>query len=564
MSDTNVTDIKAAKRKPSLRCIVVKRKDDGTLNVVERAASNALGDDPFLGMYGNKNIIEPPYDLQVLTSLPEYCGELRPALDAMITNIDRLGHRIIAKSNVQDLNAELPENVLREISIAENFFDNAILDNDVGTFTEFRSRLRMDNETTGNAYIEVIPTLTDSSIPAGLNHLPSWSMRLRKQDDKFTPYEVPRAVKDSKGNWSIKKFPTSKRFRQYVQIREYGAEGVYFKEWGDPRSVDCRTGDVVEPGSIEPEYLAHEVIHIKLYSTKSPYGLPRTIGQLFAIFGTRAAEEINYTTFENNQIPAMVLLGTNVAVTDGSVDRLNEFIEDRVQGNKNYATIVIVEAEPIGEGMRDPGSMKLELKPLVEHQHTDAMFQKYIESNMQSVRRAFRLPPVYLGRADEYNRSTSESSKKVAEEQIFVPERGAFDALMNNTIMMRLGVSSALFKSNSPSVSDNYELTQLLATAERSGGLTPRISRMIVERILGVELPEVPTEVNPDLPFTWTTLQSQLAVQSETKPSSNNVEKTRQDVVAELGSYISRLEVDKHISADQAILVRSKLNELAA
>jgi hypothetical protein len=87
---------------------------------------------------------------------------------------------------------------------------------------------------------------------------------------------------------------------------------------------------------------------------------------------------------------------------------------------------------------------------------------------------------------------------------------------------------------------------------------------MIVERILGVELPEVPTEVNPDLPFTWTTLQSQLAVQSETKPSSNNVEKTRQDVVAELGSYISRLEVDKHISADQAILVRSKLNELAA
>jgi len=135
---------------------------------------------------------------------------------------------------------------------------------------------------------------------------------------------------------------------------------------------------------------------------------------------------------------------------------------------------------------------------------------------------------------------------------------------MNNTIMMRLGVSSALFKSNSPSVSDNYELTQLLATAERSGGLTPRISRMIVERILGVELPEVPTEVNPDLPFTWTTLQSQLAVQSETKPSSNNVEKTRQDVVAELGSYISRLEVDKHISADQAILVRSKLNELAA
>lgn len=914
MSDTNITDIKSAKRKPTLRCIVVKRKDDGTLNVVERAASNALGDDPFLGVYGNKNIIEPPYDLQVLSSLQEYCGELRPTLDAMTTNTEKLGHRILPRTNVQDLNSEIPQDIKDEIYTAENFFENAILDQDICTFTEFRSRIRMDLETTGNAYAEVIPSLANPLNPAGLNHLPSWTMRLRKQDDTFTSYDVPRAVKQREGTWVIKKFPTSKRFRQFVQIREYGVEGVYFKEWGDPREVDSRTGEVVEKGSIDPQYLAHEVIHIKIYSTKSPYGLPRDIGNLFAIFGSRAAEEINYTTFENNQIPAMVLLGTNVAVTDGSVDRLNEFIEDRVQGNKNYATIVIVEAEPIGEGMRDPGSMKLELKPLVEHQHTDAMFQKYLEGNAQSIRRAWRIPAIFTGRSDDYSRAcysedtetltetgwklhheisvyekiaaydpktgkvvfvvpeskhvyqvkdenmlrfagkttdclvttdhtmicrregqkkwktfkagmipyyryevplaadewegtelksfalprfetckidkrnrpghhhkninaddwleflgyfisegstvstetqmapylvtiaqkdrdnvakitacldrigwkystwegkdevvrfnisnkclrewlvnnigthaqdkkipweylnlnkhqlailfnammlgdgtsdsrenrdsssyctsssilagqvqrlllqlgyrsvvgpgtramrvsftpnrtallksvdngrcptnvtsvkytgevycfsvprygyfvtrrngkiaiqgnTAEASRKLANEQIFAPEREAFDAIINNTIITRLGLANVQFKSNSPSVTDNYELTQLLATGERSGGLTPRISRMIVEKILSVDLPEVPSEINPDYPFTWTTLQANLAAQVETKPQSDSgVDKSR-EVMVELNAYVSHLELDKHITPEQAVLVRSKLAELAA
>lgn len=564
MSDTNITDIKSAKRKPTLRCIIVKRKDDGTLNVVERAASNALGDDPFLGVYGNKNIIEPPYDLQVLSSLQEYCGELRPTLDAMTTNIEKLGHRILPRTNVQDLNSEIPQDIKDEIYTAENFFENAILDQDICTFTEFRSRIRMDLETTGNAYAEVIPSLANPLNPAGLNHLPSWTMRLRKQDDTFTSYDVPRAIKQKEGTWVIKKFPTSKRFRQFVQIREYGTEGVYFKEWGDPREVDSRTGEVVEKGSIDPQYLAHEVIHIKIYSTKSPYGLPRDIGNLFAIFGSRAAEEINYTTFENNQIPAMVLLGTNVAVTDGSVDRLNEFIEDRVQGNKNYATIVIVEAEPIGEGMRDPGSMKLELKPLVEHQHTDAMFQKYLESNRESVRRAWRIPAIFVGLSQDYSRATAEASRKLANEQIFAPEREAFDAIINNTIITRLGLANVQFKSNSPSVTDNYELTQLLATGERSGGLTPRISRMIVEKILSVDLPEVPSEINPDYPFTWTTLQANLAAQVETKPQSDSdIDKSR-EVMAELNAYVSHLELDKHITPEQAVLVRSKLAELAA
>lgn len=551
--------------RPNLKCIVIKKASNDK-SALERAASNAIGDDPFESVYGQYNVIEPPYNLETLSSLEEYCGELRPALDAMSTNIEKLGHKIIPRPGVQPENENLPTAVKSEIALANNFFENAILDQEIGTFKEFRSRLRIDQETTGNAYIEVIPTLNDPTIPAGLNHLPSWTMRLRKQDTDFTDYEVPRPIQIADGKWVMKRFPTAKRFRQFVQIREYGIEGVFFKEWGDPRIISSKTGLVVDDGSIPLQEQAHEVIHLKLYSPKSPYGLPRTIGHLFSIFGTRAAEEINYVTFENNQIPAMALLATNVAVTEGSIARLKEFIEERVQGNKNYATIILIEGEPIGEGMRDPGSMKLELKPLVEAQRSDAMFQNYMEGNRQNVRRAFRVPPIFLGRADDFSRSTAEASRKLAEEQIFAPERNAVDDLFTNTLIARLGLANVTYVSNTPSVTDNYELTQLLATAERSGGLTPRIGRRIIEDILNLELPEVAEVINPDLPFSWTMLQAELSSQAQLATSSPTsvAKRDKHSILAELEEYVNSLVFNKTITHEQADIVRNKIVDLAA
>lgn len=469
---------------------------------MRRPESKGHDEDPFINTYEQYSIIKPPFDLFTLATMPEICSELTPSLDAMAVNIEKMGHRISAREGIADHNKKVPPDVQTEISTAKNFFEHCVLDMDDVDFTELRARCRKDLETTGNAYIEVIPSANDSYRPAGLKHLPSWTMRLRKQDVVSTPYDVSRAMQVSYGKWSMKKFPTSKKFRRFVQIRESGIDPVFFKEWGDPRDINSKTG--LADDNISESNRAHEVIHLKLYSSRSPYGLPRTIGHLFAMYGGRAAEEINYMTFENNQIPALALLATNVAVTDGSIDRMQEFIEERIQGNKNYATILLVEAEPVGEGMRDPGAMKLELKPLTEFQHAEAMFQSYIKMNNDSVRRAFRLPPIFTGLAEDYNRAVAEASRKLAEEQIFIPERRTVDSIFTLTLIARLGLASVVFKSNTPNVTDNFELTQLLATAELSGGLTPRISNKIVADVLSEELPEVAEEINPDIPFSLT------------------------------------------------------------
>jgi PBSX family phage portal protein len=507
--------------KPVLKCIVIGRDQKVTkAEAEEREPSAALPEDPFAQSYDADRLIQPPFSMLTLAMMPEQNTELGPSLDAMQVNIEKMGHRIMPRPGVIPKDAsDIPQNVQDEIDQAINFFDNAVLDEDVGSLSELRSRLRRDLETTGNAYLEVIPSSSDPKKPAGFEHIPSWMVRLRKQDEELTNYDVKRAVRVNQTEWRIDDFPTSKRFRRYAHIQETTDKKVWFKEWGDPRSISRETGEVQE--GLAPEQQSHGMLGFKLYSPRSPYGLPRWIGHLFAIYGSRAAEEINYVTFDNNQIPALMLMATNVAVTQGSIDRMKEFVEERIQGNKNHSTIVMVEAEPVGEGMRDPGAMKLELKPLTEHQHTDALFQEYIQMNNDMVRRAFRLPPIFVGRAEDYNRAVAEASRKLAEEQIFAPERDAVDNKFTQTVIARLGLAYVMFKSNTPNVTDNFELTQLLATAERSGGLTPRISRHVVEDITNEELGEPDPSINPDVPFTYTMQERKLGAMNDRQNGDN-------------------------------------------
>ncbi len=494
-----------------LKVIPIKAERD------ERGISRKIPEDQFTQEYSSGEVIEPPFDLFTLAILPESSSILGPCIDAMAINIEGLGHRVVPRDEIDPVQDELSPTIQAELSKVGNFFDNATLE---GTLEQSRDKWRRDLETTGNAYIEVQMSGVEPTEPAGLTHLSSWMMRLRKSDEEPTQYTVPRAVKSESGEWSIQEFPTRKFFRRFIMKKGSSSKKVYFKEWGDPRVINYKTGEVLADdwasASEEQRLLAaNPVIHIKLYSPRSPYGLPRYVGLFFTIYGNRAVEVINYTTLRCNNIPALIMMATNVQVSAGSVRRIKEFVEERIQGDNNYSTILIVEGEPIGEGLKDPGTMKLELKSLTETQHTDAMFVNYRKENDESIRQSFRLPPIFIGRSDDYNRATADASRKLAEEQVFAPERHNIDSIFNTTLVPSLRASSVLFRSNTPNVTDNYELTQLLAVAERSGGLSPHISRLIVEDVLGTDLPDVDPSINPHLPFTLTMLREQMLLSEE-------------------------------------------------
>lgn len=483
--------------------------------------------DQVSALYEAGRVIQPPYNLLSLATLREYSSELWQCLDAMSTNIEGYGYRFVPRLEVADAPDEVKKAVAEENAALQNFFE--YIDVDEG-FTALRMKTRLDIEATGMGYWEVVRNVGGKI--AEFKHVPSYQMRLGRSEDKQILVDTPVLKINADGSVVVDVIKRYKRFRQYLQVRGLythvapgaattsSAGAVWFKDFQDPRHFDNITGnELTDEAEIkkarEEGRLANEMIYFSLYCPRSAYGMPRFIGNMLGIYGDRAAEEINYITFENNNIPSMVVAVSNGQLTDGTIKRIESFVESQIQGSDNYSKFLIIEAEGFVEG-EDGGQIKLEIKPLTREQHTDAMFQKYSANNRDSIRRAFRLPPILVGRAEDYTRATADASIKLADEQIFAPARGMVDAFINRRVFPEMGFRYHKFKSNSPDTTDNTELVNILSTAEKTGGMSPNIARTILADILGKTLPPVSDEIDGDVPFSLTMAE---AVKNKADPT---------------------------------------------
>lgn len=495
-------------------------------------ASNTLPEDPF-GAHGLMGkIIEPPFDMLTLAMLSEHNGELGQCIEAMEVNCDATGHRFVSRLKLDNEGKatggqpSIEKAVESERVRLQNFFAYATRE----PFTAFRRRLRNDKEATGNAYFEVLRD-ADGAIQ-GFTHIPAYQMRLGIlcEDELLVTRKVLELQED--GSVLVKNRKEWRRFRPFVQSRAIfrsnlrlaagGYKVRWFKEFGDPRPMDRDTGEYTkempaQPGSTDVTYgplpegrlPATEVVHLRLYSGRTPYGLPRYIGNLLSIFGDRAAEEINYMTFRNNNIPSQMITISNGTLTQASIDRLKSFSESNIQGSDNYSKFVIIEGEPFEtDNGEDGGQVKIDTKSLTKDQRTDEMFTTYRASNADRTRRSFRLPPVFVGATQEYSYATIQAARSLGDEQVFAPERETIDDLINRDLFPEMGIMYHQFKSNTPNTTDNMALVKIVAGAEKTGGMTPRIARRALEEILGQNLPAFPEDFPADVPFSLTMAQA--------------------------------------------------------
>jgi len=389
------------------------------------------------------------------------------------------------------------------------------------SFPKFRRKLRRDLELTGNAYFEVVRDVKNAI--QSFTHIPSYQMRLGQIEEESNI--VTRPILELKEDLSVDivNLKEYRRFRKYVQSKSimkqnmsviYGNKIRWFKEFGDERIYNNETGELADK-ELPIEKRATEIIHLTIYSARSSYGLPRYIGNLLSIYGDRASEEINFVTFRNNNIPSMMVMVSNGQLTEGSIDRLTSFVESTIQGSSNYSKFIVLEAEG-GEEGEEGNQVKLDVKPLSSEQNRDALFQNYSKNNQDKIRRVWRLPPIFLGKTDDYSRTTADSSRRLADEQVFAPERDEFDNLINRILFPYMRIRYHKFKSNSPNTTDNTQLVQILSSAEKTGGMTPRIARALLEDILGTELPEFVDYFDADVPFSLTMAE---AVKNKADPT---------------------------------------------
>lgn len=488
----------------------------GSEIATSNAAATTEDDARVFTTYG---AILPPYDPRQLAALFERSTSLRPNVEAYEVNIEAFGHRFdptialeaddadekIAEAIMLEKLADgLPPRVdAKEVDAVKMMLPALLrierikleqLFNTIGdqtSFVEIRKRLRRDLEVTGNSYLEILRN-REGTIQQ-VNHIPSPSMRLLRAEIHNTTLEVKEKVSALDHRLRLRK----RRLRFFVQVL-YGQFIAYFKELGDPRIVSCKTGKVYETKAeleaAEPNASeATEIVHFKVYSPLSAYGVPRWVGATLAVIGSRNSEEVNVTFFDNKAVPPMAILVSGGSLAHGAADRINTYIRDNIKGKDNFHKILVLEAEPAKAQIAGvAGSrVRIEMKPLMDAIQQDAFFQKYEEANTEKVGQQFRLPKLLRGDMKDFNRATADAALDYAEQQVFAPERNVFDFTMNDRILIDLGVRYHRFCSNGVQVKDQQALSEMIVALGKGGALTPNEMRKFAAKVLGEPLPTI-------------------------------------------------------------------------
>lgn len=501
------------------------------------ATSNKLPEDEFSSQDLQHKLLPPPYDAFKLSLLTESSSILGPAIGVMEVNVDSFGVEFVPSvddetfkeleeeqekllgSRPKDTGTKTDKPNRQETEIeaeyrrAVNFFKYC---NRRLSYTQLRKRLRRDFEQTGNGYYEILRNHLTGKI-TGIEWLPSHTVRIGKMEKFFVDYMAKRKVSDTE----IEEFPDKQKFRRFAQIKEAGSKPVWYKEFWDPRLMDADTGAMAtavrnEKGTITkvipindsdfPAFdvnkllagrmkLATEILHFMCYQTARslPYGIPRWIGNLISIIGSRSSEEINLMYFDNKTVPPGMLLVEGGKITKDTTERITNHIKDNVKGSKNFHSILLVEAtarENPNPNLPAPGVPRLKWISMRDAQNGDALFQKYDQQNIDKIIGSFRYWGGYVGRTKEINLATAQVARQISEEQVFQPEREEYDSIINRTIMVDMNFNYWEHKTKGPQLSTPKEKADILKSLEPY--ITGKEGRLISGEILNKELEELP------------------------------------------------------------------------
>lgn len=451
---------------------------------VKRANMSRQTEDtaPFYADTTGNTIIPTPYDLSNLHKIAEKSNTLAQCITSYVTNICSSGYRVVPCDEKVAMNED-------EKLLLESFISSA---NSEESLKKVNSKQVTQYEKYGFSYVEIIRDAKGSV--SLLRNAKSVSLRVLVSSDE--QIEVSYTIKRGGRRSKVKEL---RRFKKYVQLRN--GRQVYFREFGDPRQMDWTNGQYESDNyKIPVSKRATEIMHNRQYS-EDAYGVPRWIGQLPSILGSREQEEVNLRYFEDNTVPAAMLTVSGGRLTKQSFQDLSTQLEQQGVGKDRQNKILLIEAVPEVTELDGKGSVSLDLHKLSDARQSDGLFHQYDQDNQAKVRSAFRLPPVFIGLSEDHTYASVSSSAYIAEVQVFLPERGTHDEFFNKGLINHpqgLNLKTVKLESKGPSVTNPEQIIKTLTALNVMGGLTPRMAIEMVNETIQLTIPMLPEKGSED------------------------------------------------------------------
>jgi capsid portal protein len=402
----------------------------------------------------------------------------------------------------------------------------------------------VDRHTFGVGYLEVERNI-ETKEPVGLYHAPA--MTIRKCKRQRTKVDVEQKVKNPLTyEWETQ--PRKKQFRKYAEVTGGAAGQInYFKEFGDPRLMDSRTGMYFDP-DIPMEALpekfrpANEILEYAIYSPMYLYGVPWWIATSIWVLASRAAELVNYFLLKNNAIPPGML------IIEGHKDqKLEQKIKDdltiNMSGEESYSSFLVLSVEAKPTAAAGPGASppkpSIRFESFSQLLNKEGMFMEYIKMGDEKQVSSFGLANQYVGKNNDLNRATAEVAQDLTEMQVFIPERNSNDAVFNNTILAELGIKYWIYRTKASALQDPELISGITEKAVTNGSITRNEARPILSRILKENLETIPEDWANQPQEVWNKLTDLGdAASPEGEVGSNQIEVEK--LVKELGTDFSK------------------------
>lgn len=354
-------------------------------------ASKMMAADSFNKLYGEYNLVVPPYRLERLLELRESNPIHGACIEQKTADIAGLGWTFKPTGGKKENEASKEQRERMEEFINEC--------NPEMTFGEILSAVWDDYETTGWGIMEIVP---DGKMgPAELWHGPAQTFRAHKDGKLFCQ------VRDEKYRW----------------FRRYGDEQVYSLKDGKPAE-----------GLAEGEQAGDLLVIRKMGSRSSFYGIPNWITSLGSILGSLSVRDYNIGFFADRTIPDMVLVIEGADI-DSKVEQtlMNFFnIQGKAKGNK----LCIL---PIPKFDDDEGEVKVKFEKLMS-EVKDASFRLYRQDNALEICVAHRTPPYRIGWpiVGSLGGATAKEMTEIYKQSVIIPGQNILEHRINNFVLKRL------------------------------------------------------------------------------------------------------------------------------
>ncbi len=305
-----------------------------------------------------------------------------------------------------------------------------------------------------------------------------------------------------------------KKFRKFRQ--NVAGKTVYFKEFGDPRIMDKRSGQYANETDeqIDIDNQANEIIDFKVGSM--PYGEVRWIGQVLTVDGNRRAEVLNNAYFRKGRHTPLMILIKGGTLSDDAFEKLQNYMNE-IEGESGQHSYLVLEVEnnEVSAQFNGTEQPEVEIKDLASILQKDELFQEYQENGRKKVQSAFLLPDLYTGYTTDFNRSTAQTAMEVTEKQVFQPERASLSWIVNNKLLNRYRFRYVEIQFDAPDITNPDDMQKMLNITERAGGLTPNTAKELTYTVLGKDGCEDYEGDWGDIPLAYAKTTSQGQMQQE-------------------------------------------------